>query len=659
MLNVTEATKTAYKNDSVHKVLTISFPNVNVVYTNNDIVLESLEIEESINSEEYLTFKGCIATMLKFKCAVAMQDLRGQYVEVTIKASNTEVVPLFKGYVDKQTNLSHQDILTEITAYDELYKLTNMDVMSWYNNLHFPMTVLQFRTAFFSQIGITQESTTLPNDNLSLSKSITTSTLNALDVAKWICQANARFGKIGRDGTFKYVSLKEITEGLYPEETLYPSEDLYPADEGAQDILNSPNYTSLRYEPYSVQKITYVKIFDAQNAPVGHGANQTNVWCIVDNPIAYGLIRNTASINLYDEVKGLFYTPAEITGKGLPYLETGDTVAVLSRTQVVQTYILSRTLKGIQAITDVYTGLGEEYQPQYKETADSRNLAQERSERLSNEEGTRVSLDLLDDRIIAEVSRATDKEGELSSRLEQTATGFELTATNGSTSSRLTLKVTKEDGSYFNVTSNNITFNGMVTFSDLETAGSTYINGDNIETGTISGNGFSLGLDNGSKNYIGGFQIDNSRIMTNEADVSSSHPGTCLRGDNSGTYSLAIGYTSYTSYASAPFRVTHNGTFYATNAHISGEISADSGTIGGFNIRSMQIDTASDADPYHGLFLNSDNSTIRLVGSYVTSISSDGITTKEIYADTINNKDIQWIPITISGSNYYVLVSPR
>lgn len=68
------------------------------------------------------------------------------------------------------------------------------------------------------------------------------------------------------------------------------------------------------------------------------------------------------------------------------------------------------------------------------------------------------------------------------STIRQTVNSITLSVSNGQTSSTITM--------YRNgiaVASDTITFNGMVTFSDLSTSGQTTINGGNITTGTISG----------------------------------------------------------------------------------------------------------------------------------------------------------------------------
>ncbi len=77
------------------------------------------------------------------------------------------------------------------------------------------------------------------------------------------------------------------------------------------------------------------------------------------------------------------------------------------------------------------------------------------------------------------MTRVQDAEGNLSS-LTQTVYGMTLSVTNGTSSSTIKLM---QDG--VAISSKTIKFTGMVTFTDLSTAGSTTINGSNITTGTI------------------------------------------------------------------------------------------------------------------------------------------------------------------------------
>lgn len=100
-------------------------------------------------------------------------------------------------------------------------------------------------------------------------------------------------------------------------------------------------------------------------------------------------------------------------------------------------------------------------------------------------------------------SQITGLDGQVS-QIEQYVDSITLSVTNGSDSSTIQLKAGSTT-----ISSANITFNGMVTFNDLSTGGSSVINGANITTGMISADRINLtgaitwgDLDNSVQNDI-------------------------------------------------------------------------------------------------------------------------------------------------------------
>lgn len=96
--------------------------------------------------------------------------------------------------------------------------------------------------------------------------------------------------------------------------------------------------------------------------------------------------------------------------------------------------------------------------------------------RITNAEG---SISTLQQTATSLTSRISDAEGNIST-LSQTVNGLTLSVSNGSSSSTIKLLANGVQ-----LSSQSISFSGMVTFTDLETSGWTTINGDNITTGTI------------------------------------------------------------------------------------------------------------------------------------------------------------------------------
>ena len=374
MIRVTDTTKNAYKSDSTLKDIEVRIPAASITLKNEDILAESLELTEAIENGDNLSFTGCIASSFKIECFNLVDDsLEGMWIEADIVAhtedpDDEETIPLFRGYIDKVTNTTHEEFTTEIRAYDALYKICNADVTSWYNGLTFPISVKNMRNSFFTRVGVTQIADYLPNDSMTVNKTIEDKTISGAKIIKAICQINGRFGRISREGKFEYVHLVEGVEALYPREDLFPADDIYPADENALDQVSKAYYTKISFENYRVASITKVQLVNKEGQIQSTAGSGTNAFTIENNPLIWDKTNaqlKTAATNLLNTVRGLWYVPAEVSTVGLPYLECGDFVLMTARRSIVRAYVLSRTLKGIQALTDDYSAPGDKTQPIY------------------------------------------------------------------------------------------------------------------------------------------------------------------------------------------------------------------------------------------------------------------------------------------------------
>ena len=400
MYQVNDETKSAYKSDSSHKELEIRIPDANIVLTNEDIVTESLELKEAIENSGNLSFQGCIASSLKFECFNLVDEtLEGKWIECDITADETQTIPLFRGYISEVTNATHEEFTTVIRAYDALYDINNKDVTAWYNNLTFPMSIQALRNSFFAFVGVTQVVDYLPNDGISVQKSIEDKVIMGATIIKAICQINGRYGRISRTGLFEYVHLVEGTEALYPREDLYPADDIYPADENALESVSKAYYTAISFENYRVAPITKVQLIEKSGQIAATFGTGTNIFTLKDNPLIWGLsaqaLQSVAN-NLFNTIQGLWYTPSQIECVGLPYVECGDFVLMAARRSIVRAYVLARTLKGIQILNDSYQADGDRYQPTYvpdiqtQANANAQNITNE-TERASTAEAAEAS----------------------------------------------------------------------------------------------------------------------------------------------------------------------------------------------------------------------------------------------------------------------------
>lgn len=404
MIRVTDATKAAWKSDAAHKEIEIRIPEADITLSNEDIVSESLELKEAIESSGNLSFQGCIAASLKVECFTLVDDtLEGMWIEADIIADNTQTIPLFRGYISEVTNKTHEEFTTVIRAYDALYKINNTDVTSWYNALSFPMTIQAFRNSFFNRVGVTQVADYLTNDGITIQKTIEDKVIMGAKIIKAICQINGRFGRISRTGRFEYVHLTEAAEALYPAEDLYPDDDIYPSDENAVDNVLKAHYSAISFENYRVASIDKVQIIDKSGQIAASSGSGSNIFTLKDNPLVWGLSSanlQAVARNLYNTIQGLWYTPSEVKCVGLPYVECGDFVLMSARLSIIRSYVLSRTLKGIQAITDSFKAPGDKKQPVYTPNIQTQtnanaqaitNEASTRQTQITNEANTRQS----------------------------------------------------------------------------------------------------------------------------------------------------------------------------------------------------------------------------------------------------------------------------
>lgn len=364
-----------FAQDSVSKQMLIETDDKSVTITNDMLYLENFQLTESICSQNQLTFGSCEASVVKFRVANVADPIIGQWITVKEMLNGDTLTPFqFGRYKVTGDQPTADRKYRDVTAYDALYEVLSADVAAWYNSLTFPMTLKAFRNAFFHHFGIEQEDIALVNDNMTVEKtiSITASSsdgstigeaLSGKMVLACICEINGCFGHMGRNGKFAYLYLSQGKSGLYPSQTLYPKEDLYPRQPKGFRISKS-TYKKCIYEDFLVQKIDKLQIRKEENdigVVVGSGSN---TYVIEDNFLVYGKgaeeLTGIAN-NIYGKISGITYRPFQAEARGNPCLEVGDAVRLSTRYELVESFILQRTIKGIQSLSDSYSADGEEY----------------------------------------------------------------------------------------------------------------------------------------------------------------------------------------------------------------------------------------------------------------------------------------------------------
>ena len=430
-----------FYDDSVDKQLIITYPETGTNLTNAEFQLETMTVIEAICDEQELRFGCCVASSFEITVLDTVESFKGKTMNVAIRlerALKDYDIGKYKVYSDKPTADRRY---RQITAYDAMYDILNTDVAAWYKGLTFPMTLRQFRNSFCAYFGVEQEEITLINDDMTVEMTIDPGELPGRTVIEAICELNGCFGHITRAGKLRYVILKQMVEGLYPADDLYPSDNLYPADPIGTTELSRNTYISCEYEDFIVQHIDKLQIRQEENDIGAISGIGDNGYVIEDNFLVYGKSAadlQTIADRVLSVIAGVWYRPAQIEACGNPCLEVGDGLLLYTSQETIYTYILSRTLKGIQALRDSYTAEGEEYrtgqvngimksiiQLKGKSNVLTRTVEEMRLQMRDIEKGLSNDIKITASGLQAEITRASKAEENLSNRIRVTADGLD------------------------------------------------------------------------------------------------------------------------------------------------------------------------------------------------------------------------------------------
>lgn len=466
-----------FLKDSVDKQLNIVSDDRKINITNTELHQEKFELTESLCSESELTFGACEAGMIKFTVSNVFLPMKGKWLTAKMTLDGHEDKPFqigrYKVYSDTPTA---DRTCRDVVAYDALYDILSSDVSDWYNQI-FPkkdstVTLKQFRDSFFNHFGVEQEEVSLVNDEMIIEKTVevTASSSGSSDTAEkstigeaisgkevlyCILEINGCMGNIGRYGKFRYVYLTQEIQGLYPANDLYPADDLYPRNPKSTSISKS-QYISAQYEDYIVRTIDKLQIREKENDIGVIVGDDGNTYVIEGNFLVYG--KGTKELNEIGEktlskIKGIIYRPFSADCKGNPCFEVGDAVRLQTRYELIESYILKRTLKGIQALRDDLEADGEEYrtskvngiqrsilQLKGKSNTLERSIEETKSTIVDVEKGLQSQITQTASEIRAEVKNTTDG---LSSRITQNASSItaevnRATSAEGTLSSKIT-----------------------------------------------------------------------------------------------------------------------------------------------------------------------------------------------------------------------------
>lgn len=589
--------KELYYTESIDKQLNIEVIGTKHVIDNTTREQDTFTLTETLNDGTELKFGSCMPNQISFtgrEVPIATKGMKLRPVEIL---EGNEDDPFVYGTYTVQSDTPTADrTKRQVVAYDAMYDIINSNVKSWYDGLSFPMTLKAFRDSFFAHLGIEQKETNLVNDSMIVNKTLVTtqsedssvtaeSTISGKTIIEAICEINGAFGNIGRDGKFEYVILPSIVSALYPAEDLYPRDDLFPSDANTESMTG--HYITFDYESFQSKAITQLEIRADDSTAGAVVGNAGNTYVISGNFLISdktGAELEQIANNLLPIMKQAAYTPIKsCTCVGNPCLELGDPIRFNTSQEIVETYILQRTLTGVQSKRDSIVSQGvENHSKNTNSMRETLANVQRRTSTLERnadhllaqfndlDENTSSQLEMTANQIQAEVMARLNSEAEISTRISQSAHSIGLTASGGDQSVGLTIQLYDENGNVIDTSSDNanITVTGFVSFWDLANAGSTTVNGANITTGEISCDRLNGGTLNGQ--IIKGCTIEGGDIKLGDS-VYMYNPRLLKYEkvfDNDGNYlTFHINNTKFNSiYASEIYGSVHGNATSATTA---------------------------------------------------------------------------------------------
>lgn len=438
--------KEKYWDSATDKQMVISVVGTNQKIDNSMLEIGTFALEESLCSESELKFGACEANCVKFTARNTAGNIIGRTISIEETIDGDSKNPMPYGVFKVASDVPTADrTKRQITAYDAMYDIINTDVKSWYAGLSFPMTLKQFRNSFFANLGIAQVETSLVNDSMTVNKTIVAtqtddssavteeSAISGKTVVTAICEINGCFGNINREGKFEYIFLKAITSALYPAEDLFPSDNLFPSDANTESMTG--HYIAFDYEDFQSKAITQLEIKTSEDnagAIVGTAGNNYSItgnFLVSDKT---GAELEQIANNLLPIMKQAAYTPIKsCTCVGNPCLTLGEPIRFNTTREIVETYLLQRTLTGVQSKRDSISAQGTQtHSAKVNSIRDTIESVERRTGKLErNADHLQSTYEDLEDQtnskfeqtaksISAEVDRAQKAEGELDASLE-------------------------------------------------------------------------------------------------------------------------------------------------------------------------------------------------------------------------------------------------
>lgn len=402
MKDVSPGFKAAALDGTVHRNLKIFVFNQNGVdniIQNSNIVFESMRLTQALCDDPDLKFGGAISSSFEID-TFGIEDLTGRYITVDLEQKNLmptypgehclpgEVYPgnteysesfsIFSGEVHS-CELSKNYITRHVVAYDRFYWRGNINCGEWYSdktnsfwhapsgsNLYYT-TVYELRKALCDHYRIIEEypADVLPADSMDIEPVPGKITVGELLQA--LCELSGVFCVLNGNGNIEYHTISENSDITAIRK---PGTENYGF-----------NYSDCDYKEFEKW---YTGIAFRDDTGKGHwyGLSQNNSFYVLDGNVIVDSYNNYTSWNIemqeidwHNLMKYLrfsAYTPMNLKAPYRPWVELGDKITFqvhsyisdgnggyVDSPKTVTSYVLSRTITGIQAMTDEFTANAE------------------------------------------------------------------------------------------------------------------------------------------------------------------------------------------------------------------------------------------------------------------------------------------------------------
>lgn len=334
-------------------------------------------------------------------------------------------------------------------AVSALDRMSLFDVVAddFWNDLAYPITIGEIFTQLCAFVGVPKATVTFINSTRSFTEApMVAEGITAREILGWIAEAACSFARMTRDGEVELAWF-----GVRPVS------------------IPMTQYFSIAPAEYEVAQVDKLQISGSETdigMVIGEG---TNGYQILDNPLLYGATDNevrTLGVPIYNRL--IAYAPfSPIVAAAVCdwSIQAGDIIEIDLNGVPYSLPVYTQTITWKGNARVAYESTGAEKRPVM--TATNRRLYKQKR-----------AIHEVSETVDGLTRRIEDTEGNVAN-LELFADSLTLSIANGSTSSTLKLMAGSTE-----LSSQNITFNGMVTFSNL-TDGTTTISGSNITTGTV------------------------------------------------------------------------------------------------------------------------------------------------------------------------------